>query len=86
MVIFSPACIINVFSLDTWLGGTSQLSSGSVLLPFIFSFLICLTDQVIFMLNEPDPESPRGKRGNIVRLESNNLLLLVTMRTKIALA
>lgn len=38
------------------------------------------------MLNELDPESPVGKRANIVRLESNNLLLLVIMRTKIALA
>lgn len=38
------------------------------------------------MLNELDPQSPVGKRGNIVRLESNNLLLLVIMRTKIALA
>lgn len=36
------------------------------------------------MLNEIDPESPIGKCGNIVRLESNNLLLLVIMRTKIA--
>lgn len=53
---------------------------------FYFFLLICLTDQVIFMLNELDPESPVGKRGNIVRLESNNLLLLVIMRTKIALA
>lgn len=38
------------------------------------------------MLNEIDPESLIGKRGNIVRLESNNLLLLVIMRTKIASA
>lgn len=38
------------------------------------------------MLNELDPQSPVGKRGNIVRLESNNPLLLVIMRTKIALA
>lgn len=36
------------------------------------------------MLNEIDPESPIGKHGNIVRLESNNVLLLVIMRTKIA--
>lgn len=25
------------------------------------------------MLNEIDPESPKGKRGNIVRLEGNNV-------------
>lgn len=62
-----------------------SIELGCIFIAFIFC-LICFTDQVIFMLNELDPESPIGKRGNIVRLESNNLLLLVIMRTKIALA
>ena len=32
-------------------------------------FLICFTDQVIFMLNEIDPETPIGEGANTVRLE-----------------
>lgn len=68
-----------------WEGHLNRAQALFYCLLFFF-FLICLTDQVIFMLNELDPESPVGKRGNIVRLESNNLLLLVIMRTKIALA